>query len=292
MDFFSNSEMPSLCLRDVKRTQAFRAAIRSVVKPGDVVLDAGAGSGILSFFAAEAGARKVFAVEFDQALAERLRQNVALNKLDPVVEVVCADVRSLKVPVAVDVVVAEMIETWLLDELQIPALNALRASGVITPATRMIPTRYAAYATWGHVNFNCYGFQVPFPTHDWPDLYEDCGWYPMAFEELTDSVKVFDANFQDHVEQRFNARITVTPKGTGNANAIRLSGLAFLTDSAPLAATMAFNGNKLLPIAPVQLTAGKPATFVLSGYRGGMGGVEQTLCREATASNFGLVATS
>jgi SAM-dependent methyltransferase len=280
MDHFSNSEMPSLCLRDEKRTLAFRDAIRRVVKAGDVVLDAGAGSGILSFFAAAAGAKKVFAVEFDIALAERLRQNVELNKLGAVIEVVCADVRSLRLPAAVDVVVAEMIETWLLDELQIPALNALRASGSITPATRMIPTRYAAYATWGHVDFNCYGFQVPFPTHDWPDLYEECGWLPLPFRELTESVKVFDANFQEHVEQQFNQRVTVTPTGTGDANVIRLSGLAYLTESSPLAATMAFNGNKLLPIAPVQLTAGRPVAFLMSGYRGGRGGVEQTLCRE------------
>lgn len=44
-DLFSKSEVPSLCLRDVERTEAFRAAINKVVKLGDVVLDAGAGSG-------------------------------------------------------------------------------------------------------------------------------------------------------------------------------------------------------------------------------------------------------
>jgi len=280
MDLFSNSEMPSLCLRDVERTLAFREAIHRVVKPGDVVLDAGAGSGILSFFAAEAGAKRVFAIEFDKALSDRLRQNVELNKLGAVVEVVCADVRSFKLPIAVDVVIAEMIDTWLLDELQIPALNALRASGTIAPTTRMIPNRYTAYATWGHVDFNCYGFQMPFPIHDWPNLGEGSGWHPLPFQALTEPVVVFDANFNDRVEQQFHKRVTVTPTRTGNANVIRLSGLAHLTDSFSLADTLAFNGNKLLPIAPVQLTAGRPVTFLMSGYRGGRGGIEQTLCRE------------
>ena len=58
MEIWSNSIYPYECLLDFKRTKAFQAAIRAVVKEGAIVLDAGAGSGILSFFAAQAGAKK------------------------------------------------------------------------------------------------------------------------------------------------------------------------------------------------------------------------------------------
>ena len=50
----------SLCLHDVTRTRMWKEAIEDSVKPGDVVVDAGSGTGILGVFAAMAGARPAF----------------------------------------------------------------------------------------------------------------------------------------------------------------------------------------------------------------------------------------
>lgn len=268
-DLFSTSDVPSLCLRDVERTEAFRAAINKVVKPGDVVLDAGAGSGILSFFAAAAGARKVYSVEYDPGLAETLRRNAALNGFAEVIEVIAGDVRELRLPVQVDVLIAEMIETWLLDELQVPALNALRANRVIGSKTKMIPERYEAFATFGQVEFSCYGFQVPFPLHDWPWVKGGSGWQQLPFHPQTEPVKAFELWFNRYNDPAFKTKLRADSLAAGTVNAIQLSGVAHLTHDLTLGPTNAFNGDKIIPIEPFIVQSGEAISLSLSGHWGG-----------------------
>ncbi|HEX5878722.1 MAG TPA: 50S ribosomal protein L11 methyltransferase, partial [Actinomycetota bacterium] len=93
---------------DRVRTEAFRRAIDSVVRPGDVVLDVGAGSGILSMFAARAGAARVYAVE-RTTVAVLAQQLAASNGLDEIVHVIQGDILDVDPPERVDVVVSE----WL-----------------------------------------------------------------------------------------------------------------------------------------------------------------------------------
>lgn len=63
--FYSLLSQQQNMMQDYVRTATYQKAIfdNAVDFEGKVVLDVGAGSGILSFFAAQAGAAKVYAVE-------------------------------------------------------------------------------------------------------------------------------------------------------------------------------------------------------------------------------------
>ena len=96
-------------LLDRVRVDAYARAIAATVRPGDVVVDLGTGSGVLAMLAARAGARRVYAVERTGAIA-LARALIAHNRLADVVVPVRADVEGLDdLPDAPRVIVAELL---------------------------------------------------------------------------------------------------------------------------------------------------------------------------------------
>jgi ribosomal protein L11 methyltransferase len=82
---------------------------------GLCVLDAGAGSGILSIAAAKLGARSIDAIEVDPVAVSALRQNIALNDLNERVTIWTADAtKPLPVNGPYDLILANMISRILM----------------------------------------------------------------------------------------------------------------------------------------------------------------------------------
>lgn len=83
-------------LMDDVRTSHYRNAILSnrVDFAGKVVMDVGAGSGILSLFAAQAGAVKVYAVEAS-GMAQNARKLIEANGYGRVIEVLQSKIEDI-----------------------------------------------------------------------------------------------------------------------------------------------------------------------------------------------------
>lgn len=136
---FATTESHVRMLDDGRRTAAFLAAIRTVVRPGDVVIDLGTGTGILAVAAARAGARKVYAIEATDiaAVAEKV---AAANGQAGVIEVVRGRSTDVVLPERADVLVTETIGNDPLAE-RITHSVADARERLLRSGARIIPER-------------------------------------------------------------------------------------------------------------------------------------------------------
>ncbi len=141
---YAEIEVHRTMICDRVRTEAFRRAIGSVVRPGDIVLDVGAGTGILSLFAARAGAARVYAVE-RTTVAVLAQELAAENRVAEIVQVVHGDVMDIELPEPVDVIVSEWLGGFGIDEGMLAPVIAARDRW-LKPGGVMIPRSVSAWA--------------------------------------------------------------------------------------------------------------------------------------------------
>ncbi|KAG5407294.1 hypothetical protein IGI04_013413 [Brassica rapa subsp. trilocularis] len=105
-------------LKDVVRTKTYQNVIyqnKFLIKD-KVVLDVGAGTGILSLFCAKAGAKHVYAVECSQ-MADMAKEIVKANGFSDVITVLKGKIEEIELPTPkVDVIISEWMGYFLLFE--------------------------------------------------------------------------------------------------------------------------------------------------------------------------------
>lgn len=132
-----------LMLSDRVRMEAYRKALSATVRPGDAVLDAGGGTAIMGMLAARAGARAVYSVE-QTSIGEIARQLVRRNGLEGQVKVIQSDLESVTLPERVDVLVAEWMGCYGVDENLLSSVVAARDKW-LKPEGRLLPEVVAAW---------------------------------------------------------------------------------------------------------------------------------------------------
>ena len=135
---------------DSERMGTYLRAVLATVKPGDVVLDVGCGTGVLSFFACMAGAARVYAIE--QSPVIELAQELSVrNGFDDRVVFLNDWSTEIELPEPADVLVTETIGNAAVDEGILgwvidARTRLLRPGGAIIPERLSLWT--AAAESW------------------------------------------------------------------------------------------------------------------------------------------------
>lgn len=127
-------------MQDFVRTSTYQKAIHGNFNDfnGKVVLDVGAGSGILSFFAAQSGAAKVYAVEASN-MAQYAQQLVTANNLSERITVIAGKIEEIDLPEKVDIIISEPMGYMLYNERMLETY--LHAKKWLKPNGKMFPSR-------------------------------------------------------------------------------------------------------------------------------------------------------
>ncbi|XP_048473776.1 histone-arginine methyltransferase CARM1 [Rhincodon typus] len=126
-------------MQDYIRTGTYQRAIlqNHADFKDKVVLDVGCGSGILSFFAVQAGARKVFAVEAS-TMAQHAELLVKSNNLADRILIIPGKVEEVNIPEQVDIIISEPMGYMLFNERMLESY--LHAKKWLKPNGNLFPT--------------------------------------------------------------------------------------------------------------------------------------------------------
>ncbi|OMJ26299.1 Protein arginine N-methyltransferase 1 [Smittium culicis] len=171
-DSYSYNEIHLEMIKDSVRTDAYRDFIinNSHFFKDKVVLDVGCGTGILSMFAAKAGAKKVFAVD-NSEIIKKAKENITENNLQDVIFPIQGKIEDIQLPVDhVDIIISEWMGYFLLFESMLDSVLVARDRFLNPESGIMGPNRSSIYLTGiedyeyvnGYVDFwdNVYGFSM------------------------------------------------------------------------------------------------------------------------------------
>jgi amino acid adenylation domain-containing protein len=141
---------------DTVRNAAYQKAIKATVKD-KVVIDIGTGAdAVLARFCAEAGARRVYAIELLDHAYEQARKEVQRRGLENIIHLIHGDSLTVDLPEKADVCVSEIFGTIGSSEGAATVLHNARR--FLKPAGQMIPcrsiTRIAAICSTGQSGQN------------------------------------------------------------------------------------------------------------------------------------------
>ena len=135
---YGDLELQRRMVSDRWRTDAFARSIVEAVRPGDVVLDVGTGTGILAMLAAKAGAERVYGIDASD-IAQTAANLVKVNGLQDKVKILRGPAQELQLDEPVDLIMSEWLGHFafvenMLDDVLVARDRNLKPGGRMLPA--------------------------------------------------------------------------------------------------------------------------------------------------------------
>jgi protein arginine N-methyltransferase 1 len=139
MGQFASLDYQEVMLADPIRVNTYAEGLRRVVKPGDVIVDLGTGTGILAMLASRNKPRKIYALEHNNVI--ELAKFVADRNGIDCIEFVQKNSREFTSEEKVDLIIHEQIGDFLFEENMIENLLDLKAR-VLKSGGKIFPARF------------------------------------------------------------------------------------------------------------------------------------------------------
>jgi len=224
-------------LAHTARNEAYEAAIKAKINPGDIVLDIGTGSGLLAMMAIRAGAAHVYACELNPTIAGAARDIIDRNgfadKITLIEKHSSQIVIGQDMPEKADLLVTEIFDNGLVGEGALPTIgHAWQA--LLKPEARTIPEaatlkacvisspHFKSYHQITEVN----GFDLsPMAALAHPMGYKDVNFDFKTSDTdmaLSEAFTLFKWNFTEIPAQSFQTNIQFQAIQSGTANAVMM----------------------------------------------------------------------
>ncbi len=217
--------MHQVMLGDEQRLKAYDRALEQAIGPGDVVVDVGAGTLVLSFLALRHGAGHVYAIEADPQMADLAARIAADNGLADRVTIVRGDARTAHLPEKADALVSEMMgnlgpEEEMAEILKIAARRFLRPGGKVVPQRLTTKLQAIAFDSegWGVWRENFRGFSLA-AVRDYASPGAQLHFFSRPPTLLSDTMVVAD-NFLGRSSRQPRGRHSLEITEAGNVQAI------------------------------------------------------------------------
>lgn len=180
---FDSASIHVAMLNDRVRTSSFLVGIQEVVRPGDIVIDLGTGTGILAIAAAHAGAQHVYAIEAS-GIGKLAKAIFEANGLADRITLIEGWPTRITLPKYADVLISEIIGNEPLGERVLETtMDVLKR--LLKPNARLIPNKVKIFGlptTIPHDELMKYTFKAE-TLNNWQS------WYGVDFSPLKEIVR-------------------------------------------------------------------------------------------------------